>query len=71
MRIDIPTFLKFNFPLRLNIIQKRLWYQIIQESVEDTYTADDFDEPSVQYHISPQTKEAFIIRIQTIILYIF
>lgn len=42
---------------------QRSWYQIIQESLEDVYTIDDFDNPDVQYHIVPPTKEALHYRL--------
>ena len=38
------------------------WYEIIQEHVEDKYTAIDFKNENMSYHIIPPTKEALYFR---------
>lgn len=42
--------------------KEKSWYQIIQESVENMYSQEDFDDLDVKFHIEPKTKEGLYIR---------
>lgn len=41
---------------------KRSWFKIIQEQIENMYTENDFDSDEIKYHLTPHTKEALHYR---------